>query len=107
MPRGPMDRGPRGSAGPETVWTEMGQVAGHGLTLAASTGFFLAVGWWLDGRMGVTPLLTILGALLGAGAGLYSIYHHMVVAPRERDRRKQDAERALGEDVPPRGSHRS
>lgn len=104
MPRRPEARGPSGSDGPETVWTEMGQVAGHGLTLAASTGFFLAVGWWLDGRLGVTPLLTLLGALLGAGAGLYSIYHHMVVAPRERDRRKQAADGGFdGTDTPRRG----
>jgi hypothetical protein len=31
------------------------------------------------------PLFMILGAFVGAGAGFYSLYRHVVVEPRERD----------------------
>jgi len=46
----------------------LARFTGHGLTLALSIGLFLAAGWWLDGRLGTTPLFTIAGAMLGAGA---------------------------------------
>ena len=65
-------------------WTEMGRYAHLGFQLALSTGLFLMAGWWLDGKIGTTPLLTILGALGGAAAGFYSMYHHLVVEPRRR-----------------------
>jgi hypothetical protein len=48
--------------------SEMARYSGHGLTLALAMGLFLALGWWLDGRLGTTPVLTIVGALVGAGA---------------------------------------
>jgi hypothetical protein len=31
-------------------------------------------GWWLDGRLGMLPVFTILGTLLGAGAAFYTLY---------------------------------
>jgi hypothetical protein len=55
---------------------------GHGLTWALSTALFLFLGWLLDGRLGTLPLFTILGAFIGAGAGFYSLYHHLVARPR-------------------------
>ena len=58
---------------------------GHfGFQLALSTGFFLAIGWWLDGKLGWTPILTILGAMSGATAAFYSMYFHLVIEPRRR-----------------------
>ncbi len=60
-----------------------GRYSGHGLTLALSTLLFLLCGWWLDGKAGTMPLFLILGALVGAGAGFYSLYYHIVVEPRE------------------------
>jgi F0F1-type ATP synthase assembly protein I len=58
---------------------------GHGLTWALSTALFLFLGWKLDGWLGTLPLFTILGAFVGAGAGFYSLYHHLVVKSREQD----------------------
>ena len=69
-----------------TVWTAVGQHAGYGLTIAASLGLFMGLGWWVDGRLGTTPLLTVLGALVGAGGGFYSMYRDLVVEPRESAR---------------------
>ena len=66
------------------LWSEMGRYAHLGFQLALATGLFLAVGWWLDGKLGTTPLLTIVGAMGGAAAGFYSMYHQMVVEPRQR-----------------------
>lgn len=70
---------------------ELARFSGHGLTLAASTGLFLLAGWWVDGRLGTMPLFTILGALLGAAAGFYSMLQHLLLAPRERARQEDEA----------------
>lgn len=68
---------------------DAGSFLGHGLTWAVSTGFFLFVGWQADGWLGTRPLLTIVGAFVGAGAGFYSLYHHLVVAPREQEKQRK------------------
>lgn len=70
---------------PSSLWQAAGQFTGYGLTMALSTLLFLLGGWWLDGKVGTTPLFTILGAFVGAGGGFYSLYRHVVVEPRERD----------------------
>jgi len=62
-----------------------GQYTGYGLTWALSTLLFLLGGWWLDKKVGTMPLFLILGAFVGAGAGFYSLYNHVVVEPRTRD----------------------
>jgi ATP synthase protein I len=67
------------------LWQAAGQYTGYGLTWALSTLLFLLGGWWIDGKMGTMPLFMILGAFIGAGAGFYSLYRHVVVEPRERD----------------------
>ena len=52
--------------------------SGYGLQLAASVGLFMAAGWWVDGKLGSTPLLTLVGALVGGAAGFYNLYQHLV-----------------------------
>jgi F0F1-type ATP synthase assembly protein I len=76
------------SDGPEPAVVALARFSGHGLTLALSTGMFLLLGWWLDGRLGTTPVLTILGALVGAGAGFYSMIQHLLLRPRDQDGEK-------------------
>jgi F0F1-type ATP synthase assembly protein I len=61
-----------------------GQYMGYGLQWALATLLFLFLGWWADGWLGTKPLLTIIGAFVGAGAGFYSLYYHVVVEPRRR-----------------------
>lgn len=73
----------------QSPWAAAGEHAGHGLTWALSVLFFLMGGWWLDGKLGTTPLLMILGAFVGAAAGFYSLYHQMVLAPRQRRERNE------------------
>lgn len=81
---------------PDAPLVALARFSGHGLTLAVSTGLFLLLGWWLDGRAGTTPLLTILGALIGAGAGFYSLLQHMLLRPREEAREKAEKEGGAG-----------
>lgn len=66
---------------------EAGRYLGHGLTWALSTGLFLFLGWLVDRWLGTMPLFLILGAFVGAGAGFYNMYYHLVIEPRERARR--------------------
>jgi F0F1-type ATP synthase assembly protein I len=58
---------------------------GLGLTWALSVLLFLGVGAWVDSKLGTTPFLLILGAFIGAGAGFYSLYYHIVIEPRQRE----------------------
>jgi F0F1-type ATP synthase assembly protein I len=55
----------------------MGRYAHFGFQLAFSMGLFLLGGWWLDGRIGTTPLLTIVGAMVGAAAAFYSMIRQL------------------------------
>lgn len=80
-----MAEGDRKDSPQSQLWSAAGQYTGYGLTSALSTLLFLLGGWWLDGKVGTTPLFMILGAFVGAGAGFYSLYYHMVVEPRERE----------------------
>jgi F0F1-type ATP synthase assembly protein I len=86
--------GERGNQGREPpVFTTMARYAHLGLQLALATGLFLFAGWWADGRLGTTPLLTILGALMGAAAGFYSMIRQLLPGSRRSgtgDRPEED-----------------
>jgi F0F1-type ATP synthase assembly protein I len=69
---------------PQEIIRASGQYMGYGLAWALAVLLFLAVGAWLDGKLGTSPILTILGAFVGAGAGFYSLYYHIVIEPRQR-----------------------
>lgn len=79
-----MGRDQRGS-GPRDVIRASGQFMGHGLTLALAVLLFLGLGAWLDSKLGTAPFLLVLGAFIGAGAGFYSLYYHIVIEPRQRE----------------------
>lgn len=76
--------GNRDPRAPEPALVSMARYSGYGLQLAASVGLFMAAGWWVDGKLGTTPLLAVIGALLGGAAGFYSLYLHLVKRP-DRD----------------------
>lgn len=71
-------------SGQDVPWQAMGQYAGLGLQFAMAIGLFLWLGWKVDGWLGTTPLLTIVGAFVGGGAAFYSIYRHLVLDARKR-----------------------
>ena len=64
-----------------------GQFMGHGLTLALAVLLFMGGGAWLDAKFHTAPFLMVLGASVGAAAGVYSLYYHIVIEPKKR---KQD-----------------
>ena len=63
---------------------EVSRYLGIGLTWALSTALFLYLGSLADGWLETTPWLTLIGAFVGAAAGFYYMYHHLVVEPRQR-----------------------
>lgn len=71
---------------------QAGEVLGVGLQFAASILFFLFVGRWLDEKLGTTPWLLLVGVLVGAAAGFYSLYRQLVIVPRERERQRREKE---------------
>ena len=58
---------------------------GHGMALAASVALFGWAGSWLGGRVGAEAAGTLLGILVGGGAGFYNMYLQLVVRPREEE----------------------
>jgi F0F1-type ATP synthase assembly protein I len=49
-----------------------------GLRFAGGTVLFLLAGLWLDRKLGTSPLLTLVGALLGAILGGLSMYRELM-----------------------------
>jgi len=76
----------------------LARFSGHGLTLAMATAAFLFLGWWVDGKLGTTPWLTLLGALVGAAGGFYHILQHLVFFPMEEARRKAAGKKEAAQD---------
>jgi F0F1-type ATP synthase assembly protein I len=79
-----LGRDQRGSD-PRDILRASGQFMGLGLTWALSVLLFLGAGAWVDSKLGTTPIFLILGAFIGAGAGFYSLYYHIVIEPRQRE----------------------
>jgi F0F1-type ATP synthase assembly protein I len=79
-----VDDEPKGSDGRREMMRASGQFMGLGLTWALAVLLFLGIGAWVDSKLGTSPILMILGAFVGGAAGFYSLYHHIVIEPRER-----------------------
>jgi hypothetical protein len=82
-----MNRKPQGSTS-----TDVGRYLGYGLTWVASTLLFLYLGTRVDAWIGTENIFALLGALIGAAAGFYYMYFHLVVEPRRRDRDGDESE---------------
>lgn len=67
-----------------------GEFMGVGIQFAGAILIFMFAGRWLDERLGTSPWLLLLGVFVGAGAGFFSIYRQLVIAPRERERREKE-----------------
>lgn len=92
----------RSGEGEQSLWAAAGEHTGLGLTWALSVLFFLLGGWWIDERLGTTPLLMIVGAFVGAGAGFYSLYRSVMSSTGSEDSRSPSAlDRERGQDASP------
>lgn len=63
---------------------QAGRYLGVGMTWALSTALFLYLGTWVDRWVGTESLFALVGAFVGAAAGFYYLYYHLVVEPRSR-----------------------
>jgi F0F1-type ATP synthase assembly protein I len=64
-----------------------------GITFAGGIIFFMAVGYWLDRRFGLTPIGTVAGTLLGAVLSFLVVYRRLQ-ADAEADRARRAARKA-------------
>ena len=55
-----------------------------GLRFGVGTLVFLLAGLWLDRRIGTSPFLTVLGALVGAFLGGFSMYRELMADKANR-----------------------
>ena len=62
---------------------EMARALSLGLTWALSTAFFLYLGRLADDWLGTEPVLTLIGALVGAAAGFYYLYSQLMAGQRK------------------------
>lgn len=58
---------------PAASYRDLGPYLGLGTQLAAAIVIMLFIGKWLDGILGFFPVLTIVFAFLGGGAGIYIV----------------------------------
>lgn len=70
---------------PPSGMAAAGPYLGYGLTWALSTLLFLWLGGRADEWLGTAPWLTLIGAFVGAGAGFYYMYRHLVLDAQRRD----------------------
>lgn len=74
-----------GGAGPEGP--SPASFAGAGAQFVLSILLFLYIGKWLDGRLGTSPWLLMVGVFVGAAGGFFSFYRRIMAASRDRDRK--------------------
>lgn len=59
------------------------QYSGLGCVFAAGVMVFMAGGWLLDRWLGLLPLFTVIGALIGATLATVSIYRRLMAGEAE------------------------
>ena len=64
------------------------EAIGLGLNVVVAAFLFGFLGHWVGERIGADEALTLVGGLVGAGAGFYSLFAHL--AGRPRDNRETD-----------------
>jgi F0F1-type ATP synthase assembly protein I len=67
---GQPDDKPSASSGYTSAIRAAGPLFGSGVQLAASVVIMFFAGRWLDGKLGTTPWLMIIGIFFGVGAGM-------------------------------------
>ncbi len=60
------------------IYREVGPYVGLGMQLAVTVTALAFLGIWLDGKFGLSPILTISFSFLGVFAGLYNFIKSVV-----------------------------
>lgn len=68
---------------------EIARALSLGLTWALSTALFLYLGSLADGWLATRPVLTIVGAFIGAAAGFYYLYSQLLAGQGKGGGRKE------------------
>ncbi|HET7039398.1 MAG TPA: AtpZ/AtpI family protein [Gemmatimonadales bacterium] len=71
-----------GPTGPRNPLAQAYRYSGLGCMFAAAVLVMMAGGWLLDRWLGWFPVLTVIGALVGATLGTLSIYRQLISRPR-------------------------
>ena len=81
----------RGSEYTFKAFRVAGPLFGSGIQLAAAVVLFFFVGRWVDGALGTAPWFMLIGALAGAGGGLYTFIKTAInVGNRESEKKELD-----------------
>lgn len=67
---------------PRQALSSGAEFAGVGLQMGATLGLSAWFGYWLDGKLGTRPWLTLVMVFVGASAAFYSIYRKVMGKPR-------------------------
>jgi ATP synthase protein I len=73
---------------PEPVWRSLGELASLGVAMVLATVIGLGVGYYLDGWMGTSPWLTLLGLGFGIAASFVILFRSAKAAGRHLDERR-------------------
>jgi len=60
-----------------------------GIQFAVAVGFCIAGGYWLDIKLGTTPLFLIVGVFLGGSAGFLNIYRDVYSEKKDKNQQAQ------------------
>lgn len=74
----------------ERAARSFGRYAGVGLQFAVSVVLFVYAGQWLDRRLGTAPWFLLAGAIVGASAAFYSMYHRLMADLEREERAKRE-----------------
>ena len=67
------------------------EAIGLGLNVVVAAVLFGFLGRWVGRRIGAEEVLTLVGGLVGAGAGFYSLYVHLTGRPpKNRETKKEE-----------------
>ena len=66
------------------------EVLGLGLNIVVAAFFFGFLGRGVGRRVGAEDILTLVGGMIGAAAGFYSLYVHLVVRPRDKSEEESE-----------------
>ncbi len=75
---------------PQSKYYLLYRYSGLGCTFAAAVLLFIAGGWFLDRWLGVTPIFTALGALVGLGLASINLYQKLRLGQQKEGEDRKD-----------------